>query len=213
MSIKKVVKMAPKLGSMLLIIIASCLLTKIFYIEIKAIIAQRLLIHSWEKSKKTQSEIKPWLWADIHPIGSLTVPRLTIHQIILNGHSGEALAFGPGEITRGSAISLAGHRDSHFKFLESIQLGDKIVLEDINTRERSYEVKKIYIQDTQKDANLKLKQNTLSLVTCYPFDSAFSGGPLRYIVEAIPIHNDTLATEEYRQNSEKEMPLTTAYRF
>ncbi len=207
-----IIKTIPKLASLLLIVIASCLLTKIFYIEAKAIIAQYLLIRSWEESKKTQSKVKPWAWADIHPVGSLKVPRLTIYQIILSGQSGEALAFGPGEIKIGSAISLAGHRDSHFKFLEFIKVGDKIELEDLNTKEQLYEVNKIYIQDTQKEANLKLKENTLSLVTCYPFDSAFSGGPLRYVVEAVPANNSPLVTREYQQPPAKEGLLTTAYR-
>jgi sortase A len=29
----------------------------------------------------------------------------------------------------------------------------------------------------------------LSLVTCYPFDAAAAGGPLRYVVTALPLEN------------------------
>ncbi len=167
--------------------ITALLMLKIFYIETKAVVAQKLLAYSWQESKRSKKPVKPWKWADINPVGSLRVPRLGIHQIILNGHNGEALAFGPGQIKTGGSIALAGHRDSHFEFLKDLKNGDRVFLENVNGKETPYTIEKLYIQDLREVSDLTLKENILTLVTCYPFDKPTAGGPLRYIVEARPL--------------------------
>ncbi|MGH1470974.1 MAG: class GN sortase [Cellvibrionaceae bacterium] len=180
-------KINPKtIVSILLLIAGTILLSKIFYLEGKAIIAQQLLIHSWHKSKEIKRPVKPWMWADIHPVGALRIPRLDIHQIILEGHNGEALAFGPGLIKKESSMTLAGHRDSHFEFLKDLRKGDNIFIEPMNGKEMTYVIHNMFVQDLREVEYFTLKDNQLSLITCYPFDSATAGGPLRYIVEAHP---------------------------
>jgi sortase A len=127
-------------------------------------------------------------------VGVLNVPHLGIRQIILEGNSGRNLAFGPvmldGEV--GHDLVISGHRDTHFSFLKNLSAGDRLI---VQTKDRSqkYEVIAAEIVDSRR---LKLViepgTNRVSLVTCYPFDAPLAGGPLRWVVTALPV-GDSLA--------------------
>jgi uncharacterized membrane protein YdbT with pleckstrin-like domain len=57
------------------------------------------------------------------PVARLHVPELNIRQLVLAGDTGAALAWGPGLVSsapgllRAGHIVIAGHRDTHFRFL------------------------------------------------------------------------------------------------
>jgi sortase A len=52
-------------------------------------------------------------------------------------------------------------------------------------REFAYRVADIRVVDSrQQPLSLQYEQAELRLVTCYPFNSLQSGGPLRYVVSA-----------------------------
>ena len=72
------------------------------YMKAKASLAQVLLAHAWEKTLTGDTDARPWPWADITPAARLELPRLHASAIVLNGTSGQALAFGPG-LMHGSA--------------------------------------------------------------------------------------------------------------
>jgi len=161
------------------------------YIHAKAILAQILLETAWSETLKGHKEVKPWPWADTWPVCRLTVPRLGISRIVLAGASGSSLAFGPGHLF-GSAASgeygntvIAGHRDTHFRFLQELKTGDEIEMQTsqgINIPYRISEIRVIHESEThyldRTDANI------LTLITCYPFNAIRAGGPMRYIVIA-----------------------------
>ena len=162
------------------------------WIQGKAIIAQQLLNSSWTKTRTDTAlaVYKPWPWADTWPVAKLMVPAHDIEQIILAGDSGSSLAFGPGlslagvaPNTPGTAL-ISGHRDTHFQFLDHLQLNDTLYIQTDRNTER-YQVYDLQIVDSK---NYKLQSSTdeqiLVLATCYPFDSVTSGGPLRYLVFA-----------------------------
>ena len=162
------------------------------WIQGKAIIAQQLLNSSWAKTRldSVDSAYKPWPWADTWPVAKLIVPAHDIKQIILAGDSGSSLAFGPGlslagvaPNTPGTAL-ISGHRDTHFQFLDDIQLKDLLYIQTARNTER-YQVYDLQIVDSK---NYKLQsfadEQILVLATCYPFDSVIPGGTLRYLVFA-----------------------------
>ena len=70
------------------------------WIPAKAKFAQVLLEDAWQKTLITQQPIKPWPWADTWPVGRLSAPAQNQSLIVLAGASGEALAFGPGHLSR-----------------------------------------------------------------------------------------------------------------
>ena len=80
---------------------------------------------------------------------------------------------------------ISGHRDTHFKILKDIEIGDLIDVVTPLGETVNYQVKTIEIVDSRV-ASIKTEQSeqTLVLVTCYPFDAVVAGGPLRYVVTA-----------------------------
>ena len=161
------------------------------YIHAKAILAQVLLETAWDKTVHGQQEVKPWPWADTWPISRLDVPGLGIDRIVLAGASGSSLAFGPGHLF-GSALPgqqgntvIAGHRDTHFRFLKDIQRGELIQLQSLTGKTIKYKVSEtIIVHKKQAEYLANTSINTLTLITCYPFDAIRPGGPLRYLVIA-----------------------------
>jgi len=166
------------------------------WIQGKSIIAQQLLNHSWNKAlndlnddKKTKTH-KPWPWADTWPVAKLIVPQHHIEQIILAGDSGSSLAFAPGYTLASATPNSAGttvisaHRDTHFRFLKDLKINEIIIIQTTD-KTIAYQVYEMKIVDSK---TFKLQpvrdRQTLVLVTCYPFDSLYSGGSLRYLVYA-----------------------------
>jgi sortase A len=160
------------------------------YIHAKAGVAQMLLSRAWTEAQATGSAVKPWPWADTAPLARLEVPRLDISEIVLRGDSGRSLAFGPAW-NEGSALPggrgtsvISGHRDTHFSFLQQLRADDRIAIDGVAGR-RWYRVTQTRIVDahaTRIDASSR--DDSLLLVTCYPFDAIAAGGPLRYVVLA-----------------------------
>ncbi len=168
------------------------------YIHAKAILAQVLLETAWDRTVHGQQEVKPWPWADTWPISRLDVPGLGIDRIVLAGASGSSLAFGPGHLfgsslpgQQGNTV-IAGHRDTHFRFLKDIQRGELIQLQSLTGETIKYEVSEtIIVDEKQAEYLVSTSDNTLTLITCYPFDAIRPGGPLRYLVIAKQQSPDT----------------------
>lgn len=176
------------------------------YIHAKAILAQVLIKSAWNKARArarveapsvpgaSRATSRPWPWADTTAVGRLTVSRLGVDLIVLSGSSGRTLAFGPGHVA-GSArlssdgnVAVAGHRDTHFRFLKDLRQGDVIRIEAANGSVRDYAVRSLDVVDKARSEWLQDQGDArLTLVTCYPFEAVSSGGPLRYVVTAIEV--------------------------
>ncbi|MEE4243385.1 MAG: class GN sortase, partial [Desulfopila sp.] len=160
------------------------------YIQVKAVAAQYLLKKAWQETVAQQKPVKPWPWADTWPVARLRVERLGIDCIVLAGDSGEVLAFGPGHLsqsavpaTEGNCV-LMGHRDTSFSFLKDIVTGDILSLQNVDERERHYEIVSTTVK---KSRELFLEETVtpwLTLVTCYPFDTLAMEKDLRFVVFA-----------------------------
>ncbi|MBM7606391.1 sortase A [Metabacillus crassostreae] len=122
-------------------------------------------------------------------LGSLTIPKLDQTIAIFEGDSKEVLKKGIGHVIstplpgEENNSVLAGHRDTFFRNLEKLEIGDKLLIErsDIYF---IYKIKKIRIVD--KDDNTVIvprPRSTLTLITCYPF-TYIGPAPQRYIIEA-----------------------------
>lgn len=163
------------------------------WIYAKAGLAQRLLQRAWSRTLAGETGVKPWPWADTWPVARLVVPSQHIDQIVLEGAYGRTLAFGPGHVETAqpigsaSSIILTGHRDTHFRFLRGLQQNDEIALDTTSGSRRRYRVKTLRIVDSRNvSIGIEQDESQLVLVTCYPFDAIQAGGPLRYVVTALP---------------------------
>lgn len=162
------------------------------YIPVKAQIAQWLLNRAWAAAEDGRREARPWPWADTWPVARLRLSGAGEPLIVLAGASGRNLAFGPVHVegtaspgASGVAV-IAGHRDTHFKALRTLRIGDRIAIDAPGAASYRFEVTAIDVVDAER-ATILLDAETpaVALVTCYPFDTPVPGGPLRFVVTAV----------------------------
>jgi len=160
------------------------------WIQAKAALAQILLQGAWAETVQDGKAHRPWPWADFWPVARLKVPNQNIDLIVLEGDSGNVLAFGPGHNPRSGrpfsddTIVISGHRDTHFRFLQDLRRSDLLVIQTARGEFR-YRVDDTEIVDS-KTTRLQVTNGDrrVLLTTCYPFDTLVTGGPLRYLVSA-----------------------------
>jgi len=167
------------------------------YIHAKAMLAQVLLERAFSESIATHHPVKPWSWADTWPVARIAVKRLNASAIVLAGSSGQALAFGPGHVEltpnageRGVAVYSA-HRDTHFRFLRNVVVGDEIDVTRSDGQIFRYRADATAIvRYDQSGIDPLAGGYELVLTTCWPFD-ALTPGPDRYILHATMIEPDS----------------------
>ena len=161
------------------------------WIHAKAMLAQRLIASAWEQARDGGPARRPWPWADMRPIARLTLPARGVNLYVLDNASLRALAFGPAHVGgtarpagNGNTV-LVAHRDTHFRFLERVEVGDEIDVEAALGQRARYRVNEVTIMD-KDEARVMDEPGApqLTLVTCYPFDAVRPGTPLRYVVVA-----------------------------
>ena len=161
------------------------------WIQAKAAVAQVLLARAWNETLGGRGPSRPWPWADTHPVGRLRAPGHGVELVVLAGATGRSLAFAPGHLS-GSALPstvghtvIAGHRDTHFSFLRRLVEGETLELEGADGSLRVYRVVATrVVHERDSEVTLPTATPTLTLLTCYPFDTPVPGGPLRYAVRA-----------------------------
>jgi len=161
------------------------------YIPAKAVLAQYLINDAWNDSIRSGESLKPWKWADMHPVMKLSSKKHNQELIVLSGDKGNSLAFAPGHNlfsympNQGGTTVISAHRDTHFEFLQDVSMSDVFELADLNNKKTSFMVSDIKIIDaTKQDIAIHSNQDELKLITCYPFDALVARGPLRYVITA-----------------------------
>jgi len=169
------------------------------HLPTKAWLSQALIAYSWKVTQNTKKPSQPWPWADTQTIAKMDIVRINKSMILLKGVDPTTLAFSAGVMHQYSTLNndqpyvVAGHRDTHFSFLQEIQIQDVIKIEDINGNKQSYKVESVNIIDSeQSPLLLNISKPELILITCYPFNAIRAGGSLRYMVKAKRIEEDKL---------------------
>jgi len=131
----------------------------------------------------------PTAGADPLLLGRLEIPRIGVSAIVREGDDEETLAVAVGHVPgtarpgeRGN-MALAGHRDSFFRDLRHIQVGD-VVHVRAPGRGYDYRVESTEVVGAGETRVLDPTEDAvLTLVTCFPFE--FVGhAPNRFIVRA-----------------------------
>jgi sortase A len=143
-------------------------------------VANRCVGRALETCLADGSPHRPWPWADFHPVARLEVPRLNVDRPVLDGATGETLAFGLGRV-EGQRTVLAGHRDSWARFLGDLRAGDVVVLHEPDETSRFRVVRTAVLELGGGAAVPSLAEDDLVLVTCHPFASLLPG-PERFVV-------------------------------
>ena len=162
------------------------------WIPAKAWMAQRLIARAWDEAMASGRPVPPWPWADTTPVARLVVPALGVDQIVLAHATGRTLAFGPGHLDGSPAPGhaglsvISGHRDTSFRFLAEVKAGTALRIQRTDGAWIDYVVDAVAVVD-ERTTRLPLIGNgapQLVLTTCYPFDAALPGGPLRLVAFA-----------------------------
>jgi len=165
------------------------------YIPAKAWLAQELMQRAWGRATEGEDHAVPWPWADTWPVARLTSRTRGVDLIVLAGGSGRTMAFGPGHLSASATPGgdgntvIAGHRDTHFRFLRDVRPGETLGVERPGGDRYLYRVLAVDVVDS-RHASIVLDTDTpmLTLITCYPFDALEAGGPMRYVVTAARIN-------------------------
>ena len=123
------------------------------------------------------------------PIGRLDIPRLDMSAVVMSGDDDATLRNAVGHLSdtplpwQDGNTALAGHRDTFFRPLERIHIGDDIYFTTRHGRFR-YRVRRTIVVEPEDlwvlDPSAK---PTLTLITCYPF-RYLGSAPRRFIVQA-----------------------------
>lgn len=152
-----------------------------------------LLSNREEHAVQNPLEFKP---KQNEKVGKLQIPSIDAELAIVEGTDPEDLAEGVGHYS-GSAypeqndqIVLSGHRDTVFRSLGEVKLGDTFTIQ-LPHGDYTYEMvdSKIVAADDTSIIKSTAPDEELVISTCYPF-SYVGNAPDRYIIYAKPIQTD-----------------------
>jgi sortase A len=122
-------------------------------------------------------------------IGQLEIPRLKLSAVVVEGDDEDTLKVAVGHLPdtplpwEAGNSALAGHRDTFFRALKGIRLGDEMRLATPQ-RELRYLVERTLVVEPDDVSVLEPSpEPRLTLITCFPF-SYIGDAPHRFIVQA-----------------------------
>src|SRR5580692_7475146 len=122
-------------------------------------------------------------------VGRIEIPAVGLATRVLEGSDASTLHLAVGHIP-GTAlpgpsgnVGLAGHRDTYFRSLRKIKVGDEIRFTTVAGTFKYRVVSLHVVLPTAIEVLNDTQQPTLTLVTCYPFDF-IGAAPQRLIVRA-----------------------------
>jgi sortase A len=152
---------------------------------------------------------EPHILVEGDVIGEIQVPRLGLAVMVVQGDSSANLRRAVGHLTKSALpgewgnVALAGHRDTFFRPLRDIRVGDEI---RFKTRERSLEYRVESIEVVEPTDMHVLESSTghdLTLLTCFPI-YYLGPAPKRLVVRAREVAG--MLDEEIARKGEVKAP-------
>lgn len=146
-----------------------------------------------KKFKEAGRLTEPHTLVEGDVIGEIQVPRLGFNAMVVQGESNASLRRAVGHLTKSALpgaqgnVTLAGHRDTFFRPLRNIRLGDEI---EFKAPEHSfkYVVESIeVVAPTDIQVLAATKGHELTLITCFPFYYV-GPAPKRFVVRALEVN-------------------------
>ena len=162
-----------------------------------------------KKFKQAGRLSEPRVFVEGDVIGEIQVPRLRLNAMVVQGDSPANLKRAVGHLTKSALpgewgnVALAGHRDTFFRPLRDIRLGDEI---RFKTRERSFEYRVESIEVVAPTDIRVLQSSTghdLTLLTCFPI-YYIGPAPKRLVVRAREV--DGMMQEQLAKGNEVKVP-------
>nr|WP_302328443.1 class D sortase [Salirhabdus salicampi] len=129
----------------------------------------------------------------VNVLGVLYLPTIEGELPIIEGTNEEQLEYGVGYYTASSMpgennqILLSGHRDTVFKRLGDLRVGDEVMI-DVSYGSFVYKIVDTEVVDADDTTVIRstYPEELLTISTCYPF-RYIGNAPQRYIVYAKPV--------------------------
>jgi len=139
---------------------------------------QKKLLHDF-KSQRAARDV----------LTKLSIPRIGLQAVVMEGTSSHSLLLGPGHMT-GSAMPgsagntvIAGHRDTFFRHVHRLRNGDDIYIVRGGKQFHYVVVRKKVVKPTDLSVIRQSKEGELTLITCYP-THVIGPAPQRLIIVA-----------------------------
>jgi sortase A len=125
-------------------------------------------------------------------IGEVNISRIGMRAVISQGESDAVLRMGAGHLAdtpwpgQPGNVVIAGHRDTIFRPLRNVRAGDLV---DVTTETRVAHYRVVstgVVSPTDLSVLKPSDDNTLTLITCYPFGFVGSA-PERFVVRATEV--------------------------
>jgi LPXTG-site transpeptidase (sortase) family protein len=143
---------------------------------------QLKLLHRW-KAQSTSA------LANDGALTKLSIPRIRLRAVVLEGTSRYSLLLGPGHIagsavpgTSGNAV-IAGHRDTFFRHVDRLRYGDDIYILKGGKQFHYVVTGRKVVESNDLSVLRATTDGALTLITCYP-THAIGPAPRRLIVVA-----------------------------
>jgi len=122
-------------------------------------------------------------------VAKLSIDRLNREWVVLEGADRGELKRGPGHLvdsalpgSPGNCV-IAGHRDTQFRVLRNVEIGEEISIESEGKAFRYRVVDRQVVDPTDTSSLDPTEKPTLTLVTCYPFYYV-GPAPKRFVIRA-----------------------------
>jgi len=141
----------------------------------------------WQGQNARQANI---LGSDSDALVRLTIAKIKLDAVIVEGTSRKSLTLGPGQMQDSALPGYSGnsvivaHRDTFFRQLKDIRENDEIQLQTATGRFR-YAVDWVKVVEPTDTTVLEpsTQESALTIVTCYPF-YFLGSAPKRFVVRA-----------------------------
>jgi LPXTG-site transpeptidase (sortase) family protein len=141
---------------------------------------QRHLAQEWQKQQSAPQPLGPE--AGAQPVAKiqddgltrLSVPKIELESVIVEGTSNRALLVGPGHMRdtpapgeAGNSV-ITGHRDTFFRHLHELEKGDAVLVQRDGKVFRYEVTGKKVVEPDDMSVLQPAKDHRLTLITCYP---------------------------------------------
>ena len=167
-----------QIAAYLLIVTGSVLCTGVLGTYCFMYWKQRALLRQWNTELATRESLT-----------KLSIPRIKLEDVVLEGVDSHALLLGPGHMEgsaepgmAGNAV-IAGHRDTFFRHVHKLHAGDDVfVLRDGHRFHYVVTTRKI-VKPQDLSVLKSSSKSQLTLITCYP-THAIGPAPERLVIVA-----------------------------
>ena len=138
---------------------------------------QRHLAREWQRqqqaTQQSPSHSAPAA-AEEDSLTRLSVPKIDLDSVVVEGTSHKALLLGPGHMSetpapgeRGNSV-ITGHRDTFFRHIHELVKGDTVLVQRDGKTFRYEVIGKKVVEPDDMSVVRPVKDSRLTLITCYP---------------------------------------------